>query len=444
MANLSSKTGFTPNLTQISLANNAATTIQNMSAYDGQMLTGFVYVDATTDKRAFCVVQVIKNGAGTYEVAAADVSGDDEGGSPIVTFAMSGNNLQATLPNFAGFTSAYIRFKLDAPALGAQFPLQVSSDNVSYTDIKAATSGGLNFKENGGTTNGSMADAGNFTFGPASGLVASHLIQAATTTIAEVTRTGTGSGSLMFKQGVTNQLRIGYEGSAGDTMNGTANNDVVIRNIVSSGGISLGGGSGNNVFARISSVGHLDLGNSSVTNTFHAIRNNAGSEWNSYFYNYSSSGPYGLAINYPNATPNNSVSYFFYASDSSAIRFAVRSDGGIANYSANNVNLSDARIKKDIESSGPMLEKLLDINVVRFKYKDQTHNDFNIGVIAQQVESVAPEFVDSDGFGDTPDDGIPLKTIYEADLMYAMLKAIQEQQAIIEQLKSRVEALENA
>lgn len=135
MANLSSKTGFTPNLTQISLANNAATTIQNMSAYDGQLLTGFVYVDATTDKRAFVVVQVIKNGAGTYEVAAADVSGDDEGGSPIVTFAMSGNNLQATLPNFAGFTSAYIRFKLDAPALGAQFPLQVAGDNVTVTNV---------------------------------------------------------------------------------------------------------------------------------------------------------------------------------------------------------------------------------------------------------------------------------------------------------------------
>jgi hypothetical protein len=130
MANLSSKTGFTPTTTRVSLANNTATTVQNMSAYDGQILTGFVYVDATTDYRAVVIVQVVKNGAGTYEVAAADISGDDISGSPIVTFSMSGTNLVATLPNFTGFASAYIQYKLDAPALGQTFPLTVETKNI--------------------------------------------------------------------------------------------------------------------------------------------------------------------------------------------------------------------------------------------------------------------------------------------------------------------------
>jgi hypothetical protein len=168
MANLSSKTGFTPLLTQVPLANNGNTTVQNMSAYDGQILTGFVYVDATTDYRVTVIVQVVKNGAGTYEVLA-DIFGDNLSGNPIVTFSMSGNDLIATLPNFTGFSSAFIKYKLDAPALGANFPLTVDSTNVAFTDIKASTAAGLNFKENGGTSNGSMADDGGWFFGQPGG-----------------------------------------------------------------------------------------------------------------------------------------------------------------------------------------------------------------------------------------------------------------------------------
>lgn len=134
MANLSGKTGFSAVQTRISLANNTTTTVQNFSAYDGIRLSGFVYVDATVDKRATVEVWVVKNGAGTYEVAAADVAGDDLSGSPIVTFSMSGTNLIATLPNFTGFVSAYIQYHLSAPQLGATFPLTVDGSNVTLAN----------------------------------------------------------------------------------------------------------------------------------------------------------------------------------------------------------------------------------------------------------------------------------------------------------------------
>jgi hypothetical protein len=84
-------------------------------------------------------------------------------------------------------------------------------------------------------------------------------------------------------------------------------------------------------------------------------------------------------------------------------RFEVRSNGGIANFQANNVNLSDERTKKDIEPLESYWDKFKEIEIVKFKYKDQTHDDFNIGVIAQQVEAVAPEFVDVDGWGSKPE-----------------------------------------
>ena len=123
-------------------------------------------------------------------------------------------------------------------------------------------------------------------------------------------------------------------------------------------------------------------------------------------------------------------------------RFYVKVNGGVANFSANNENLSDERVKTDIVPLGSYWDKIKAVQVVTYKYRDQDHDDDNIGVIAQQVESVAPEFVSNDGFGETPEDGVPLKSIYEADLHYATLKALQEAMARIEELTARIAILE--
>jgi hypothetical protein len=124
-------------------------------------------------------------------------------------------------------------------------------------------------------------------------------------------------------------------------------------------------------------------------------------------------------------------------------RFYVTTNGGIANYSANNTNLSDERTKTDIQNAGSYLAKICAIPVRTFKYKDQADDLLNLGVIAQEVESIAPELVDISGFGDTPEDGIPLKSIYQTDLQYALMKSIQEQQVLIQSLTERIKALES-
>jgi hypothetical protein len=116
----------------------------------------------------------------------------------------------------------------------------------------------------------------------------------------------------------------------------------------------------------------------------------------------------------------------------------IYANGGLANYSANNVNLSDARTKTDIKPLASYWNKIKALELVTFKYKDQTHNDDNIGLISQQVESVAPEFVSNDGFGETPVDGVPLKTIYTTDLYHASIKALQEAMSRIEALESKL------
>lgn len=117
-------------------------------------------------------------------------------------------------------------------------------------------------------------------------------------------------------------------------------------------------------------------------------------------------------------------------------RFYVQSNGGIANYQANNTNLSDERTKTEIKDAGNYLAKICAIPVRTFKYKDQTDDLLNLGVIAQDVEAVAPELVDTTGFGETPEDGVPLKAIYQTDLQYALMKAIQELKAEFDAYKA--------
>jgi hypothetical protein len=132
-----------------------------------------------------------------------------------------------------------------------------------------------------------------------------------------------------------------------------------------------------------------------------------------------------------------------YDTTNSAYRFYVGGNGGISNYQANNTNLSDERTKKDIIPLESYWDKFKDIEIVKFKYKDQTHDDFNIGVIAQQVEEIAPEFIDIDGFGETPEDGIPFKTVYTSDLHHATIKVLQEAMAKIETLEAQNDALQS-
>jgi hypothetical protein len=193
--------------------------------------------------------------------------------------------------------------------------------------------------------------------------------------------------------------------------------------------------------------GNLGIGTAPAASARTTIGMTTGGDYLIRGYNDTASNPYGILIDYV-ATPNNTGNEFLICRDTRTGtvvgRLYVRSNGGIANYSANNVNLSDERTKKDITDAGSYIDKICAIPVRTFLYKDQTDNELNLGVIAQEVEAVAPELVDVSGFGETPEDGVPLKAIYQTDLQYALMKCIQEQQAMIDELKAKVAALEAA
>ena len=186
--------------------------------------------------------------------------------------------------------------------------------------------------------------------------------------------------------------------------------------------------------------------------SYHELRTGAGGQFTAAISNTAGT-PFGLLIDY-NSAPNNSSSEFLYCTDGivSTLRAKILSNGGLSNFQANNTNLSDERTKKDIEPLESYWDKFKAIEIVKFKYKDQTHDDFNIGVIAQQVEAVAPEFVDIDGWNkpELDEEGNeivseeePLKSIYTADLYHATIKVLQEAMAKIEELQIQIDSLKN-
>jgi len=116
----------------------AASNIQNFSTYDAVELIGYVFVDGSSaDYRASVKLSIVKNGAGSYEVAASDIAGDDYSGSPIVSFSMSGSLLQATLDSALvsgeSPSESYIRYALSAPAVGGQDNISIDSSKLIGT-----------------------------------------------------------------------------------------------------------------------------------------------------------------------------------------------------------------------------------------------------------------------------------------------------------------------
>jgi hypothetical protein len=192
---------------------------------------------------------------------------------------------------------------------------------------------------------------------------------------------------------------------------------------------------------RIDSSGNLLVGTTSLASGERFNLTKSTTDWVQRTYNANAS-PKGIAVIYDGAGPNGTVNTFLYCQDIAAVRAEIRSNGGIANFSANDVNLSDRREKTNFAPAKSYLETICAIPVQTFNYIDQNLEEdpgLTLGVVAQDVQEVAPELVMESNWG-TQDEPKMRLSIYQTDLQYALMKCIQEQQAIINDLKARLDA----
>ena len=185
---------------------------------------------------------------------------------------------------------------------------------------------------------------------------------------------------------------------------------------------------------RINPSGYVKA---NVNGTFHDSAavyhefNQPASGVNSVILRTTSASPYGPWIFLSGAAPNNATNYFLAGTDSSVTRFYLYSNGGLANYQANNSNLSDRREKTNFAPAGSYLEKICAIPVQTFNYIDQNMEEdggLTLGVVAQDVQAVAPELVTESDWGTKEEPKMRL-SIYQTDLQYALMKALQELKA---------------
>jgi hypothetical protein len=158
--------------------------------------------------------------------------------------------------------------------------------------------------------------------------------------------------------------------------------------------------------------------------------------------NATSGSQYGVLVASAN-DQNATGTYFFRGVGGPTERFTVRTDGGIANYSANNVNLSDRNAKKDVTPATGTWDCIKEWEIVNYRYKNQPDAaDLNLGVIAQQVAESCPEVITV--FEEAKDDQPEKLGVKEQQMYWMAIKALQEAQMRIETLEAKVAALESA
>jgi hypothetical protein len=108
--------------------------------------------------------------------------------------------------------------------------------------------------------------------------------------------------------------------------------------------------------------------------------------------------------------------------------------------------ISDERFKKNIEPARNYLEDLTKIDVIKYNWAtDEDEAPKELGFSAQQVETIFPGLVDTIDNKDADGNVLINQKILKRDVFLPMLvKAIQEQQTIINDLKARITALEGA
>jgi hypothetical protein len=143
------------------------------------------------------------------------------------------------------------------------------------------------------------------------------------------------------------------------------------------------------------------------------------------------------------SSSNSQDTFHVYSTGAGAYRFYVGYGGTISATSATITALSDQRLKENIQDLDVGLDKIMALQPRKFDWKAGKGTDKKgvRGFIAQEFEQVFPDLIDT-WKDPAPEGEEPYKSV-RADLIPVLVKAIQEQQALITTLTARVAALES-
>ena len=136
--------------------------------------------------------------------------------------------------------------------------------------------------------------------------------------------------------------------------------------------------------------------------------------------------------------------YYSDVTSTRNLKLQFTGNGYVYNRNNSYESMSDSRLKENIVDSAPKLEDLLKVRVVNYKLKGSDPTKY-IGVLAQELEELFPNLVTE--LEPSPKDiqdgnTIKYKAVNYSSFDVILIKALQEQNAIINTITKRIEALE--
>jgi hypothetical protein len=154
--------------------------------------------------------------------------------------------------------------------------------------------------------------------------------------------------------------------------------------------------------------------------------------------------PAGQIISTLSGSTNGSDTLGVYSTGASAYRFYVGMAGTVFATNTTISAISDIRFKENIRPLDVGLAEVMALQPRLYDWKEGKGPDIKNarGFIAQEFETVFPDLID-EWKDPAPEGEEPYKSV-RADLIPVLVKAIQEQQALITSLTARIAALEGA
>jgi hypothetical protein len=143
-----------------------------------------------------------------------------------------------------------------------------------------------------------------------------------------------------------------------------------------------------------------------------------------------------------NSSTGGGDAFSYYSTASNNYKFWVNANGQIAAIYTSIQSLSDQRFKENIRDLDDGLSKVMQLKPRKFDWKEGKGSDIKDarGFIAQEFEEVFPDLI-GEWKDPAPEGEEPYKSVSQ-DLIPTLVKAIQEQQTLIESLTARIAALE--
>jgi hypothetical protein len=143
-----------------------------------------------------------------------------------------------------------------------------------------------------------------------------------------------------------------------------------------------------------------------------------------------------------NSSTGGGDAFSYFSSASNNYKFWVNYNGQIASIYTSIQSLSDQRFKENIRDLDDGLSKVMQLQPRKFDWKEGKGKNItnDRGFIAQEFEEVFPDLI-GEWKEEAPEGEEPYKSLSQ-DLIPTLVKAIQEQQTLIESLTTRIAALE--